>query len=79
MTVCLDGVLHALTGHPWQVFGALWLYSMAVGGAITGAAAAFGTVASMALTAFLVVVGNAAAAGPWGAHCCRASTPRSTR
>jgi hypothetical protein len=42
----------------------MWLYAMAVGGAITGVAAAFGSVASMALTAFLVVIGNAAAAGP---------------
>ena len=66
VTVYVDGVLHALVGHPWQVFGALWLYSMAVGGAVSGAAAAFGTVASMALTLFLVVIGNSAAAGPVG-------------
>jgi hypothetical protein len=66
VTVYVDVILGALTGHTWQVFGALWLYSMAVGGAITGVAAAFGSVASMALTAFLVVVGNAAAAGPVG-------------
>jgi hypothetical protein len=44
----------------------LWLYAMAVGGAVTGVAAAFGTVASMVLTLFLVVIGNAAAAGPGG-------------
>jgi hypothetical protein len=66
VTVYVDGVLGALTTQPWQVFGVLWLYSMAVGGAITGVAAAFGTVASMALTLFLVVIGNAAAAGPVG-------------
>ncbi|HET7667509.1 MAG TPA: hypothetical protein VFK56_15855, partial [Mycobacterium sp.] len=66
VTVYVDAILGALTGHTWQVFGALWLYSMAVGGAITGVAAAFGSVASMALTAFLVVIGNAAAAGPVG-------------
>lgn len=66
VTLYVDGVLGALTGHSWQVFGALWLYAMAVGGAITGVAAAFGTVASMALTLFLVVIGNAAAAGPVG-------------
>jgi hypothetical protein len=66
VTVYTDGALHALTGHPWQVFGALWLYSMAVAGAISGVAAAFGTVASMALTLFLVIIGNAAAAGPVG-------------
>jgi hypothetical protein len=66
VTFYVDVILGALTGHPLALFGALWLYSMAVAGAITGVAAAFGTVASMALTAFLVVVGNAAAAGPVG-------------
>ncbi len=39
---------------------------MAVAGAVTGVAAAFGTIASAALTAFLVIIGNAAAAGPVG-------------
>jgi hypothetical protein len=66
VTIYVDVILGALTGHTWQVFGTLWLYAMAVGGAITGVAAAFGSVASMALTAFLVVIGNAAAAGPVG-------------
>lgn len=66
VTLYVDGVLGALTGHTWGVFGALWLYAMAVGGAVTGVAAAFGSVASMLLTAFLVVIGNAAAAGPVG-------------
>ena len=66
VTVYVDVMLGALTGHTWQVFGALWLYAMAVGGAVTGVAAAFGSVASMVLTLFLVVVGNAAAAGPVG-------------
>jgi len=66
VTVYVDVILGALTGHTWQVFGALWLYAMAVGGAITGVAAAFGSFASMVLTAFLVVIGNAAAAGPVG-------------
>ncbi|MBU8812661.1 DUF4139 domain-containing protein [Mycolicibacterium goodii] len=66
VTIYVDAVLGALVGHPWQVFGVLWLYCMAVGGAVTGVAAAFGSVASMALTAFLVIVGNAAAAGPVG-------------
>jgi hypothetical protein len=66
VTVYVDVILGALTGHTWQLFGALWLYAMAVGGAVTGVAAAFGTVASLALTLFLVVIGNAAAAGPVG-------------
>jgi hypothetical protein len=66
VTVYVDTILGALTGHTWQLFGALWLYAMAVGGAVTGVAAAFGLVAAMALTAFLVVIGNAAAGGPVG-------------
>lgn len=66
VTVYVGGVLGALTDHTWQVFGALWLYAMAVGGAVTGVAAAFGGVASLVVTLFLVIVGNAAAAGPVG-------------
>lgn len=66
VTLYVDVVLGALVGHTWAVFATLWLYAMAVGGAITGVAAAFGTAASLALTLFLVIVGNAAAAGPVG-------------
>ncbi|WP_371747051.1 hypothetical protein [Mycolicibacterium sp. YH-1] len=66
VTLYTDVILGALTGHTWSVFGALFLYAMAVGGAVTGVAAAFGTVASAVLTMFLVIVGNAAAAGPVG-------------
>jgi len=66
VTLYVDVILGALTDHTWQLFGAPWLYAIAVGGAVTGVAAAFGSVASMALTAFLVVIGNAAAAGPVG-------------
>jgi hypothetical protein len=66
VTVYVDPVLGALTGHTWELFGALWLYAMAVGGAVTGVAAALGNAASLVLTMFLVVVGNAAAAGPVG-------------
>ncbi|GFG48763.1 hypothetical protein CQY20_19460 [Mycolicibacterium agri] len=66
VTLYVDGILGALPGHTVAVFGALWLYSMAVAGAVTGVAAAFGTAASALLTLFLVVVGNAAAAGPVG-------------
>ncbi|WP_231976813.1 hypothetical protein [Mycobacterium sp. E740] len=66
VTLYVDAVLGALVGHTWQVFGALWVYSMAVAGAITGVAAAFGSAASLALTGFFVIVGNAAAAGPVG-------------
>jgi hypothetical protein len=66
VTYYVDGALGALTGHTWAVFGTLWLYAMAVGGAITGVSAAFGTAASVVVTLFLVIVGNAAAAGPVG-------------
>ena len=66
VTLYVDGVLGALTSHTWQVFGALWLYAIGVAGAVTGVAAAFGTVASAVVTLFLVIVGNAAAAGPVG-------------
>ena len=48
VTLYVDAILGALTGHTWQVFGGLWLYAMAVGGVVTGVAAAFGSVASMA-------------------------------
>ena len=37
VTVYVDVILGALTAHTWQVFGALWLYAMAVGGVVTGA------------------------------------------
>jgi hypothetical protein len=66
VTIYVDAVLGALTSHTWQVFGALWLYAMAVAGAVTGVAAAFGFIASAMVTLFLVIVGNAAAAGPVG-------------
>ncbi len=61
-----SALLGALPRHTWAVFGALWLYALAVAGAVTGVAAAFGAAASLLLTLFLVVVGNAAAAGPVG-------------
>ena len=66
VTIYVDAVLGALGGHTWQIFGALWLYAMGVSGAVTGVAAAFGAIASGIVTLFLVIVGNAAAAGPVG-------------
>ena len=59
VAVYVDVILGALTGHTWQMFGALWLFAMAVSGVVTGVAAAFGSVVSMGLTEFLVVIGNA--------------------
>ena len=54
VTVYVDVILGALTGHTWQLFGALWLYAMAVGGVVTGAGRGIrlGRI-SMGLTAFL--------------------------
>jgi hypothetical protein len=66
VTLYVDAVLGALTSHTWQVFGALWLYAIGVAGAVTGVSALFGTVASALVTLFLIIVGNAAAAGPVG-------------
>jgi hypothetical protein len=70
VTVYVDAVLGALTGHEWLVFGVLWLYAMAVGGAVTGVAAAFGTAASALLTLFLVVVGTRLRRDPSAGPCC---------
>ncbi|WP_408632947.1 ABC-2 transporter permease [Mycolicibacterium mengxianglii] len=66
VTVYVHAVLDTDLGHQWQMFAALWLYALAVAGAITGLGAAAGTIASVVLTLFLVIVGNAAAAGPVG-------------
>jgi len=64
VTGLADGVLHALVGSPAQVFLVLWAYTLAVGGAVTGVAAAFGTTASLALIILVVIVGNPSAGGP---------------
>ena len=64
VTWLADGALHALAGSPAQVFLVLWVYTLAVGGAVTGVAAAFGTVASLALIIVLVIVGNPSSGGP---------------
>ena len=54
VTVYVDVILGALTAHTWQLFGALSLYGMAVGGVVTGAGRGIrlGRI-SMGLTAFL--------------------------
>jgi hypothetical protein len=64
VTGLADGVLHALAGHPGQLFFVLWAYTLAVGGAVTGVAAAFGTLASPVLMILIVLVGNPSAGGP---------------
>jgi hypothetical protein len=64
LTWLSDGVFHALVGSPGHVFLVLWAYALAVGGAVTGVAAAFGIVAGVVLTIFLVIIGNPASGGP---------------
>jgi hypothetical protein len=64
VTGLADGALHALVGSPGQVFLVLWAYTLAVGGAVTGVAAAFGSVAGVVLMIFLVIAGNPSSGGP---------------
>ncbi len=59
-------VLGGITHQPWQVLGLLWLYTLAVGGAITGVAALLGSFASIGLIILLVVFGNSSSGGPVG-------------
>jgi hypothetical protein len=66
VTGLAGGALHALVGSPAQVFLVLWAYTLAVGGAVTGVAAAFGTTASLALIILVVIVGNPSSGGPVG-------------
>jgi hypothetical protein len=64
ITWLADGALHALVGSPGQVFLVLWAYALAVAGAVTGVAAAFGPAAGVVLTIFLVIIGNPSSGGP---------------
>lgn len=61
-----DVVVGGISHEPWQVFGLLWLYTVAVGGAVTGVAAALGSAASIGLIVVLVVFGNSSSGGPVG-------------
>ena len=64
ITWLADGAMHALAGEPGQVFLVLWAYALAIGGAVTGVAAAFGPAAGVVLTIFLVIIGNPSSGGP---------------
>ncbi len=59
-------VLGGITHQPWQVLGLLWLYTLAVGGAVTGVASLLGSLASIGLIIILVVFGNSSSGGPVG-------------
>ncbi|RYJ05290.1 MAG: hypothetical protein EON52_12330, partial [Actinomycetales bacterium] len=68
ITLWIDVVLGAVTVDPWSVFAILWLTGLAIGGAVTGVAALGGTIAALALTIALVVLGNTSSGGPLGVH-----------
>lgn len=68
ITLWIDSGLGAVTIGPWAVFGVLWLTGVAIGGAVTGVAALGGTIAALAMTLALVILGNTSSGGPLGIH-----------
>ncbi|GAA1491956.1 ABC transporter permease [Curtobacterium herbarum] len=68
ITLWIDAALGAVTVGPWAVFGILWLTGVAIGGAVTGVAALGGTIAALAMTLALVILGNTSSGGPLGIH-----------
>ena len=68
ITLWIDSGLGAVTVGPWAVFGVLWLTGVAIGGAVTGVAALGGTIAALAMTLALVILGNTSSGGPLGIH-----------
>jgi hypothetical protein len=62
-------ILQAITpGHGWPVFGALFLYALAVSGVVTGIGTVGGTLASAACSIYFVVFGNGSSGGPFSTH-----------
>ncbi|MGU3410224.1 hypothetical protein ACLBWP_08965 [Microbacterium sp. M1A1_1b] len=68
ITLWIDSALGAVTVGPWAVMGVLWLTGVAIGGAVTGVAALGGTIAALAMTLALVILGNTSSGGPLGIH-----------
>jgi hypothetical protein len=68
ITLWIDAGLEAVTVNPGAVFAVLWLTGVAIGGAVTGVAALGGTIAALAMTLALVVLGNTSSGGPLGIH-----------
>lgn len=68
ITLWIDAALDAVTVGPGGVFAVLWLTGVAIGGAVTGVAALGGTIAAMAMTLALVILGNTSSGGPLGIH-----------
>lgn len=67
-----DAANGALTGSPGSLFLTFWAYGTAVCLAVTGIGAGLGTIAALATTLTLTIVGNASAGGPVPPPC---STP----
>lgn len=59
-----DAANGALTGSPGSLFLTFWAYGTAVCLAVTGIGAGLGTIAALATTLTLTIVGNASAGGP---------------
>jgi len=68
ITLWIDAGLEAVTVNPGAVFAVLWLTGAAIGGAVTGVAALGGTIAALAMTLALVILGNTSSGGPLGIH-----------
>ncbi|MGD8193242.1 hypothetical protein ACEXQB_001960 [Herbiconiux sp. P18] len=68
ITLWINTALNAVTATPWAIFASLWLTVLAVGGAVTGVAAVGGTIAALATTLALVILGNTSSGGPFGIH-----------
>ncbi|KQQ03383.1 MULTISPECIES: hypothetical protein [unclassified Rathayibacter] len=68
VTLWIAKGLEGVTVDPWAVMATLTLTALAVGGAVTGVAAVGGTIAALAVTVLLVVLGNPSTGGPLGIH-----------
>lgn len=67
-TFWADKVLEGLTHDVGKMFGGMWLYSLAVGGAVTGIAAVGGSVVALFVTVVIILFGNPSSGGPYGIH-----------
>lgn len=67
-TFWIDTVMDGLTEETAKVFIALWLYSVSVGGAVTGLAAIGGTLVAILASLLIVLLGNPSSGGPYGIH-----------
>ncbi|SMX87341.1 hypothetical protein BI49514_02039 [Brevibacterium iodinum ATCC 49514] len=62
-------VISGITGEVgWELFAALWLYVMALGGFVTGLVSVTHPAAGAVTSIVLVMLGNTASGGPFGLH-----------